>query len=90
MTEEFERVVAPDGLNELDLPAVRYEWRTKDGRCTIARNIGENTYWAKVDGQFVGKAYGPIRDPMIAKKEISGLTRAKQAALGAAQRKGTP
>lgn len=43
----------------------RYEWRAPGG-LTVGRNVGENTCWARRNGQLVGTHFAKLRDAMEA------------------------
>lgn len=40
----------------------RYEWRTPAGRCAAGRNVGASTWWARYDGEIVGRDFARTKD----------------------------
>jgi hypothetical protein len=44
----------------------RYVWRAEEDRLLVGRYEGAHTYWAKIDGVVMPKAYRSLRLAMLA------------------------
>ncbi len=51
--------IVDDGVNELDLPAIRYVWRSMCGRFAVGHRYvnGRRLFWARTDGEIVGAEF---------------------------------
>lgn len=67
---EFRCWAAPDGVNELNLPATRVEWRTADRRLAVFR-VGRS-FQGTVDGRPLRRGAQPslLMAMMVAAQEL--------------------
>lgn len=62
----FRCFVAPDGVNELGLPATRLIWRGIGVPCVVGRNVGMRACWAKANGRVIGQNFPSLKLAMKA------------------------
>lgn len=62
----FRCFAAPDGVNELGIPATRLIWRGVGVPAVVGRNVGMRACWAKANGQIVGQAFPSLKSAMKA------------------------
>lgn len=75
---EFACWIEADGVNEMGIPAVRFVWRSADGRCQLGRNAGNAMCWARVDERVIGTHYRDLKAAMAA--TVRTLQRQRRAA----------
>lgn len=73
---EFACWIEADG--EQGVPAIRFVWRSADGRCQIGRNAGNAMCWARVDHRVIGTHYQNLKAAMAA--SVRTLQRPRRAA----------
>lgn len=62
----FRCYAAPDGVNELGLPATRLIWRGVGVPVVVGRNVGMRACWAKANGRVVGQNFPSLKSAMRA------------------------
>ena len=83
----FHCLVVADGLNEIGIPATRYEWQTADGRAKAGRTSGQQAYWASADGRNLGADFHTLKRAMEAAADriARGSSRGAQSSEGVNQ-----
>lgn len=72
----FRCFAAPDGVNELGIPATRLIWRGVGVPCVVGRNLGMRACWAKAHGRVIGQNFPSLKSAMKAAALAASTARA--------------